>query len=84
MNETLTTARSTEFYKTDAGIQQLAAGAYYQVFNVPYKRGMVLLLLLIMERMNFILAEIHPIHHGTIMMQHLIPRLATNGNLQGV
>ncbi len=36
LTETLTTARSTEFYKTDAGIQQLAVGAYYQVFNVPF------------------------------------------------
>ncbi|MFL5742918.1 MAG: RagB/SusD family nutrient uptake outer membrane protein [Flavisolibacter sp.] len=35
MNETLKTARSTEFYKTDAGILQLAVGTYYQVFNVP-------------------------------------------------
>jgi hypothetical protein len=35
LTETLTTARSTEFYKTDAGIQQLAVGTYYQVFNVP-------------------------------------------------
>ena len=36
LTETLTTARSTEFYKTDAGIQQLAVGTYYQVFNVPF------------------------------------------------
>lgn len=36
LTETLTTARSTEFYKTDAGIQQLSVGAYYQVFNVPF------------------------------------------------
>jgi hypothetical protein len=35
LNETLKTARSTEFFKTDAGIQQLAVGSYYQVFNVP-------------------------------------------------
>src|SRR5438309_10077456 len=35
LNETLKTARSTEFYKTDAGILQLAVGTYYQVFNVP-------------------------------------------------
>lgn len=36
LNETLTTARTTDFYKTDAGIQQLAVGAYYQVFNAPF------------------------------------------------
>ena len=33
--KTLTTARGNEFYKTDAGIQQLAVGTYYQVFEVP-------------------------------------------------
>lgn len=36
LDETLTTARSTDFYKTDAGIQQLAVGTYYQVINVPF------------------------------------------------
>ena len=36
LTETLTTARTTEFYKTDAGIQQLAVGTAYQVFNVPF------------------------------------------------
>lgn len=35
LDEELKTARSTEFFKTDAGIQQLAIGTYYQVFNVP-------------------------------------------------
>ena len=35
LDETLKTARSTDFFKTDAGIQQLAVGTYYQVFNVP-------------------------------------------------
>ncbi len=35
LNETLTTARTTDFYKTDAGILQLAVGTYYQVFTVP-------------------------------------------------
>ncbi len=35
LDETLTTARSTSFYTTDAGIQQLAVGTYYQVFAVP-------------------------------------------------
>jgi len=36
LDETLTTARTTDFYKTDAGILQLATGAYYQVFNAPF------------------------------------------------
>jgi starch-binding outer membrane protein, SusD/RagB family len=36
LTETLTTARSTDFYKTDAGIQQLAVGTYYQVLDVPF------------------------------------------------
>jgi hypothetical protein len=35
LNETLTTARGSDFYKTDVGIQQLAVGTYYQVFEVP-------------------------------------------------
>jgi hypothetical protein len=35
LDETLKTARSTDFYKTDAGILQLATGTYYQVFDVP-------------------------------------------------
>jgi len=35
LNENLTTARTTDFYKTDAGILQLAVGTYYQTFNVP-------------------------------------------------
>jgi starch-binding outer membrane protein, SusD/RagB family len=35
LDETLKTARSTDFFKTDAGILQLATGAYYQVFNAP-------------------------------------------------
>ena len=35
LDETLTTARNTNFYATDAGILQLAAGTYYQVFAVP-------------------------------------------------
>ncbi|HTF29557.1 MAG TPA: hypothetical protein VK625_11980, partial [Flavitalea sp.] len=36
LDEELTTARTTEFYQTDAGIQQLAVGTAYQVFNVPF------------------------------------------------
>ncbi|THU31159.1 RagB/SusD family nutrient uptake outer membrane protein [Niastella caeni] len=36
LKEELTTARGMEFYKTDAGILQLATGTYYQVFNLPF------------------------------------------------
>ncbi|MEO6313674.1 MAG: RagB/SusD family nutrient uptake outer membrane protein [Chitinophagaceae bacterium] len=36
LDENLTTARSLEFYKTDAGILSLANGTYYQVFNTPF------------------------------------------------
>jgi len=36
LKENLTTARGMDYYKTDDGIQQLAVGAYYQVFNVPF------------------------------------------------
>lgn len=35
LKETLTTARSTDFYKTDEGILQLSVGTYYQTFSVP-------------------------------------------------
>ncbi|RYY31408.1 MAG: RagB/SusD family nutrient uptake outer membrane protein [Chitinophagaceae bacterium] len=36
LDENLTTARTTEFFKTDAGILQLATGTAYQVFNAPF------------------------------------------------
>src|SRR5688500_11756212 len=36
LDEDLTTARTTDFFKTDAGIQQLAVGTTYQVFNAPF------------------------------------------------
>ncbi|MEO8109940.1 MAG: RagB/SusD family nutrient uptake outer membrane protein [Ginsengibacter sp.] len=35
LDETLKIARGNEFFKTDAGILQLAAGGYYQVFTNP-------------------------------------------------
>ncbi len=35
LNETLTTSQGNAFYTTDAGILQLAAGTYYQVFASP-------------------------------------------------
>jgi hypothetical protein len=36
LDENLTTARSLEFYKTDAGIQSLVTGTYQQVFNAQF------------------------------------------------
>ncbi|MDI9364281.1 MAG: RagB/SusD family nutrient uptake outer membrane protein [Flavobacterium sp.] len=36
LDETLTTARDLSYYKTDAGIQSLVNGTYYQVFNTPF------------------------------------------------
>ena len=36
LDENLTTARSLEYYKTDAGIQSLAVGTYYHVFSIPF------------------------------------------------
>lgn len=36
LDEELTTAYSAEFYKTEAGIQSLVIGTYYQVFNVEF------------------------------------------------
>jgi hypothetical protein len=74
LKEELTTAQGNEFYKTDAGIQQLAVGTYYQVFEVP-TNGNGIIVLLIMERMNFMSVETRPIHPGTIMIQLLIPHL---------
>ncbi|NCI45297.1 RagB/SusD family nutrient uptake outer membrane protein [Sediminibacterium soli] len=36
LDENLTTARGMDFYKTEAGIQSLATGTYYYVFNTPF------------------------------------------------
>src|SRR5438067_13002038 len=36
LDENLTTARSLEFYKTDAGIQSLVTGTYHHVFCQPF------------------------------------------------
>lgn len=36
LDENLKTARSLEFYKTDAGIVSLVTGTYYAVFNTPF------------------------------------------------
>ncbi len=40
LDETLDTVRDLEFYKTDAGIQQLVNGAYHQVFATPFNGEM--------------------------------------------
>ncbi|HET6995249.1 MAG TPA: RagB/SusD family nutrient uptake outer membrane protein [Chitinophagaceae bacterium] len=40
LNEELKTSRDLEFYKTDAGIQQLVNGAYHQVFATPFNGEM--------------------------------------------
>src|SRR5688500_5885987 len=36
LKEEVRTARGMEFFKTDEGIQQLATGTYYQVFDLPF------------------------------------------------
>ncbi len=40
LDETLKTSRDLEYYKTDAGIQQLVNGAYHQVFATPFNGEM--------------------------------------------
>lgn len=40
LDENLQTIRDLEFYKTDAGIQQLVLGAYHQVFATPFNGEM--------------------------------------------
>ena len=40
LDEELTTSRNLEFYKTDAGIQQLVMGAYHQVFASQFNGEM--------------------------------------------
>ena len=40
LNETLQTVRDLEFFKTDAGIQQLVNGAYHQVFATQFNGEM--------------------------------------------
>ncbi|MDB5211990.1 MAG: rane protein, partial [Sediminibacterium sp.] len=36
LDETLTTARSLDFYKTDPGIQSLVTGTYQHIFNAQF------------------------------------------------
>ena len=41
LNEDLTTKRSTDFYQTEEGIQQLSVGTYYQVLDYPFSWEMM-------------------------------------------
>jgi starch-binding outer membrane protein, SusD/RagB family len=83
LDEKLTTARTTDFYKTDAGILQLAVGTYYQVFNVPENGEWYF------SAANYGTDEFHvggdpsnsPWNNYD---QTFNPGLTTNGNLQGM
>ncbi|HEX5152001.1 MAG TPA: RagB/SusD family nutrient uptake outer membrane protein [Parafilimonas sp.] len=83
LDETLTTARTTEFYKTDEGILQLAVGTYYQTFNAPENGEWYF------SAANYGTDEFHiggdpsnsPWNNYD---QTFNSGLATNGNLQGV
>ncbi len=83
LKEELTTAPNNEFYKTDAGIQQLAVGTYYQVFEVPTNGEWYYC------ATNYGTDEFHiggdpsnsPWNNYDPTFN---PALATNGNLQGV
>jgi hypothetical protein len=83
LKEELTTAQGNEFYKTDAGIQQLAVGTYFQVFEVPTNGEWYY------AATNYGTDEFHvggdpsnsPWNNYDPTFS---PSLATNGNLQGV
>jgi starch-binding outer membrane protein, SusD/RagB family len=83
LNENLTTAATTDFYKTDAGILQLAVGTYYQVFSAPENGE------LYFSAANYGTDEFHvggdpsnsPWNNYD---QTFNPGLTTNGNLQGM
>jgi len=83
LKEELTTAQGNDFYKTDAGIQQLAVGTYYQVFEVPTNGEWYYC------AANYGTDEFHvggdpsnsPWNNYDPTFN---PALATNGNLQGV
>jgi hypothetical protein len=83
LKEELTTAFGNEFYKTEAGIQQLAVGTYYQVFEVPTNGEWYYC------AANYGTDEFHvggdpsnsPWNNYDPTFN---PALATNGNLQGV
>src|SRR6185437_3622634 len=83
LNENLTTAATTDFYKTDAGILQLAVGTYYQVFSAPENGEWYF------SAANYGTDEFHvggdpsnsPWNNYD---QTFNPGLTTNGNLQGM
>src|SRR5436190_20709745 len=83
LDETLKTARSTEFFKTDAGILQLSVGTYYLVFALPENGEWYY------AASNYGTDEFHvggdpsnsPWNNYDPTFN---PALATNGNLQGV
>ena len=83
LDEELTTAPNNEFYKTEAGIQQLAVGTYFQVFEVPTNGEWYYC------ATNYGTDEFHiggdpsnsPWNNYDPTFN---PAIATNGNLQGV
>ena len=82
LDETLKTARGNEFFKTDAGILQLAAGGYYQVFTGPTNGEWYFC------HTQYGTDEFHvggDASNGpwNNYDANLTPGLATNGNLQG-
>ena len=82
LDETLKIARGNEFFKTDAGILQLAAGGYYQVFTGPTNGEWYFC------HAQYGTDEFHvggDASNGTWNNYdaNLTPGLATNGNLQG-
>jgi len=82
LDETLKTSKGNEFFKTDAGIIQLAAGAYYQVFTGPTNGEWYFC------HTQYGTDEFHvggDASNGpwNNYDANLTPGLATNGNLQG-
>ena len=83
LDEELATAPNNEFYKTEAGIQQLAVGTYFQVFEVPTNGEWYYC------ATNYGTDEFHiggdpsnsPWNNYDPTFN---PAIATNGNLQGV
>src|SRR4029078_12080164 len=83
LDETLKLSRGNDFYKTDAGILQLATGTYYQVLTGPTNGEWFYC------HTQYGTDEFHvggdpsnaPYNNYTAV---LAPGLATNGNLQGI
>jgi len=82
LDETLKMSRGNDFYKTDAGILQLATGTYYQVFTNPTNGEWYFC------QTQYGTDEFHvggDASNGpwNNYDANLTPGLATNGNLQG-